>query len=94
MTAPTHEKGHPIFPSKPPLKIEILSSEAPLFENLVGGSTFPQYKGGMHTMLSNIIRIFFIFVQLRFTPHRAEQTLQGMKLQEKKQKDEKHTGKL
>ena len=42
VTAPTHEKGHPIFPSKPPLKIEILSSEAPLFENLVGGSTFPQ----------------------------------------------------
>ena len=45
-------------------------------------------------MLSNIIRIFFIFVHLRFTPHRAEQTLKGMKLQEKEQKDEKHTGKL
>ena len=47
------EKGHPpLVPSKPPLKIEVLSS-SPLFENVVGGSTPPppQQEGGVHTML-------------------------------------------
>ena len=35
------EKNHPLFPSNPPLKIEILSTLPLLFENLVGGSTPP-----------------------------------------------------
>ena len=35
-------KGTPLFPSKPPLKVEVLSSPPSLIENLVGGSTPPQ----------------------------------------------------
>ena len=31
VTAPNHEKGHPIFPSKPPLKIEITVKRSPTF---------------------------------------------------------------
>ena len=48
---PSPEKGYPLFPSKPPLKIEILSTHPPFcfFGNFVGGPT-PQQKGGLHTM--------------------------------------------
>ena len=34
------EKGHPLFPNNPPLKLEVLSTN-PLFENLVVGLTTP-----------------------------------------------------
>ena len=44
------EKSHPLFPSNPPLKSEVLSSP-PLFENLVGGSTPSSRKGVVHTMV-------------------------------------------
>ena len=49
---PTPEKSHPLFPSNPPLNIEVLSSP-PLFENLVGGST-PCRKGGAHYECKNV----------------------------------------
>ena len=39
------KKSHPLFPSNPPLKIEILSSP-PFFENLVVGSTSPAERNG------------------------------------------------
>ena len=38
------KKVTPLFPSNPPLKVEVLSS--PLFENLDKGSTLPWQKGG------------------------------------------------
>ena len=46
-----------LFPSKPPLKIEILSTP-PLFENWVGGSTpSPQAEWGVaHYALRNNIK--------------------------------------
>ena len=50
-TAMPLEKSHPLFPSNPPLKTEILSSPH-FFENLVGASPSPpppsplQQKGG------------------------------------------------
>ena len=40
MQPPSPEKSHPLVPSNPPLKIEVLSSP-PLFQNLVRGSTNP-----------------------------------------------------
>ena len=42
------EKGHSLFPTKLPLKVEVLSSPpSHPFENLVGRSTpSPQQKGG------------------------------------------------
>ena len=43
--------GTPPRKTLPPLKIEILSSPPPLFENLVGGSSPPAERGGgVHTM--------------------------------------------
>ena len=43
------EKVQPLFPRKPPIKIEILSS--PLFENLILGSPSSSEIGeGVHTM--------------------------------------------
>ena len=42
MANPVWKRSPPLFPSNPPLKMEILSS--PIFENLVGGS--PQQYGG------------------------------------------------
>ena len=43
------EKSHPHFPSKPRLKVKVLSSP-PFFENLVGGSTLPCRKGEVTTV--------------------------------------------
>ena len=53
------QKGHPVFPSNPPLKIEVVPSLL-LFENLVGGTTPSppalaergRGRGGVHTMPS------------------------------------------
>ena len=39
------EKSHPLFISNPPLKVKVLSSPPPLFENLVGGSIPPADRG-------------------------------------------------
>ena len=49
----------PLFPSNPSLKVEVLSS-APLFENLVGGSTPPppcRRGEGVHTMLKKEYKV-------------------------------------
>ena len=46
------KKFIPLFPIKPPLKIEVLSSPPPSFENLVGRSTPLSRREGVHTMLS------------------------------------------
>ena len=45
-----HWKRSPDLSQQPPLKMEIVSSLSPLFENLVGGSTLPQQKGGGCTL--------------------------------------------
>ena len=45
------EKVTPSFPATPHLKAEVKPSPPPFFENLVGGSTSQQKKGGLHTML-------------------------------------------
>ena len=45
IATPRPEKSHPFFPSNPHLKVEVLS-RAPLFENLVWGSTPRCRKGG------------------------------------------------
>ena len=58
------EKNHPLFPSNPPLKIEILSTLPLLFENLVGGSTPPlpppAEKSGVHTMAEELLKSLYI----------------------------------
>ena len=48
------KKDHPFFLTNLPLKIKVLSS--PLFENLVGGLTFPTLlqKEGVYTMLDDL----------------------------------------
>ena len=38
------KKVTPLFPSNPPIKVEVLSSPHPYFENLVGGSIPPPKK--------------------------------------------------
>ena len=50
------KKNHPLIPSNPSLKIEVLSS--PLFENWVGGSIPLQQKGagGAHYVIASNIR--------------------------------------
>ena len=58
------KKVTPVFPSNPPLKVEVLSSP-PLFENLVGGSTLNLQKGegGAHyivMMIENISGMYII----------------------------------
>ena len=55
------KKVTPVFPSNPPLKVEVLSSP-PLLENLVGGSTPPPCrKGVVHTMLWLSSKSFSIY---------------------------------
>ena len=51
------ENCNPLFPSKPPLKVEVLSSPPGLIENLVGGSTPPQQKkvGAHYDCLTTLI---------------------------------------
>ena len=57
------QKGHPVFPSNPPLKIEVVPSLL-LFENLVGGTTPSppalaergRGRGGVHTMPSTGVK--------------------------------------
>ena len=49
-----HEKSHPLFPSNPPLKVEVLSS--PLFENKIWLEAHPhplplQKAGGVSIMI-------------------------------------------
>ena len=54
-----------LFPSNPPLKVEVLSSPPPLvFESLVGGSTPTAERGGVHTMYFKVMdfsKIILVF---------------------------------
>ena len=43
---PFFPANNPLFPSKPLLKADVLSSLPPPFEKLVGGSTPPAERGG------------------------------------------------
>ena len=63
------EKSHPLFPSNPLLKIEILGTPPPFFfERLVGGS-FPQQRGrGVHYVAITLIN------KTVSTNHRANQS--------------------
>ena len=63
------KKITPLFPSKLPLKVEVLSSPPPApFENLVGGSTpLPAEMGGMYTMKlmhEYVNDVFLVFLLL------------------------------
>ena len=49
-------KSHPLFPSNPPLKLEVL--QTPLFENLVGGSTLPTAERGVVPTMSGPYKFF------------------------------------
>ena len=53
---PLPEKSHSPLSQQPPLKVEVLSSPPPLFENLVGGSLppspTPAERGGGWTLCS------------------------------------------
>ena len=56
-------KLKPPWKKSPPLKVEVLSAPS-LFENLIGGSTTPCRKRGVHTMLCILFLwqlIFFFF---------------------------------
>ena len=50
------ERSHLPLSQQPPLKVEVLSSPPPLFENLVGGSTLPPptKRGGAHYVEHNL----------------------------------------
>ena len=66
------KKVTPVFPSNPPLKVEVLSSP-PLFENLVGGSTLNLQKGegGAHyivMMIENISGMYILIWYHNFQP--------------------------
>ena len=50
------EKGHSLFPPKLPLKVEVLSSPPPPFENLVGRSTpLPPAERGWGWVHTNLV---------------------------------------
>ena len=57
---PPPEKSHPLFPRNPPLKVEVLLSPLPLFENLVGGSIPSLAERGVHTTLPLELTEFFL----------------------------------
>ena len=58
-----------LFLSNPPLKVEVLSSPTPLFENLVGGSTSPAERGisgGIKEIACRIHAISFIPLEIPY----------------------------
>ena len=58
-----------LFLSNPPLKVEVLSSLTPLFENLVGGSTSPAERGisgGIKEIACRIHAISFIPLEIPY----------------------------
>ena len=54
---PPEKDYSPLF-QQPPLKLEVLSNSPPLFENLVGGSTFPSRKGWGYKLCFSLKRLF------------------------------------
>ena len=65
IAAPPPNKVTPLFPTKPSLKVEVLSSP-PLFGNLVGGSLPTAERGGCTLRLFNNFESMFIPVNLVF----------------------------